>query len=184
MLVDLGGWCPIPRHPARRRSFPVGVYRDAGFDETAFLNVTRHRHTTNLTSIDSRRLIDITPVHGASDLGLWCSNVESSRLFGISVVAADFTDSHRSAVSNHLADAEVVADAFNLVRVAKLCLDDVRRRFQRELMGHRGRKADSLYRIPSSSSLDSSNSTRTATQDSPWGFAMETPRTQSWLRGW
>jgi hypothetical protein len=38
-------------------------------------------------------------------------------------------------------------DPFHVVRVANRCLDTVRRRVQNELLGHRGRKDDPLYRI-------------------------------------
>jgi transposase len=40
-----------------------------------------------------------------------------------------------------------VADPFHVVRVGNRCLDKVRRRVQNETLGHRGRKADPLYRI-------------------------------------
>ena len=40
-----------------------------------------------------------------------------------------------------------MADPFHVVRVANRCLDTVRRRVQNELLGHRGRKEDPLYRI-------------------------------------
>ena len=40
-----------------------------------------------------------------------------------------------------------VADPFHVVRVANRCVDKVRRRVQNETLGHRGRKADPLYRI-------------------------------------
>ena len=128
----------------------VASTRALGIDETAFLNATRHHHATYVTSLvdlDARRLIDITPGEGASDLARWCSNADPSWLSGISVVATDLTDSYRSALSNNLADGEVVADAFHVVRVANRCLDDIRRPIQVELMGHRGGKAGPLYKI-------------------------------------
>ena len=40
-----------------------------------------------------------------------------------------------------------MADPFHVVRVANRCVDKVRRRVQNETLGHRGRKADPLYRI-------------------------------------
>jgi transposase len=40
-----------------------------------------------------------------------------------------------------------VADPFHVVRIANRCVDRVRRRVQNETLGHRGRKADPLYRI-------------------------------------
>ena len=43
--------------------------------------------------------------------------------------------------------ARRVADPFHVVRVGNRCVDQVRRRVQNETLGHRGRKADPLYRI-------------------------------------
>ena len=40
-----------------------------------------------------------------------------------------------------------MADPFHVVRIANRCVDKVRRRVQNETLGHRGRKADPLYRI-------------------------------------
>jgi transposase len=40
-----------------------------------------------------------------------------------------------------------VADPFHVVAAANRCVDHVRRRVQNELLGHRGRKDDPLYRI-------------------------------------
>jgi transposase len=40
-----------------------------------------------------------------------------------------------------------VADPFHVVRVGNRCLDKVRRRVQNQTLGHRGRKANPLYRI-------------------------------------
>ena len=41
----------------------------------------------------------------------------------------------------------MVADPFHIVRLANRALDDVRRRTQQELTGHRGRRGDPLYDI-------------------------------------
>ncbi len=45
-----------------------------------------------------------------------------------------------------LPDAVQVADPFHLVKLANTRLDEVRRRVQHETLGHRGHKADPLYR--------------------------------------
>ena len=56
-------------------------------------------------------------------------------------------ESYRAGLSPHLDHAVRVADPFHVVRVANRCLDTVRRRVQNDLLGHRGRKNDPLYRI-------------------------------------
>ena len=65
----------------------------------------------------------------------------------ITTVATDLAESFRAGLSPHLAHATRVADPFHVVRVANRCVDQVRRRVQNETLGHRGRKADPLYRI-------------------------------------
>ncbi len=62
-------------------------------------------------------------------------------------MATDLAESYRAGLSPHLAHAERVADPFHVVPVANRCVDTVRRRVQNETLGHRGRKADPLYRI-------------------------------------
>jgi transposase len=63
------------------------------------------------------------------------------------VVALDLTDTYRAGLSPHLSHATRVADPFHVTRVANRMLDQVRRRVQNETLGHRGRKADPLFRI-------------------------------------
>jgi transposase len=63
------------------------------------------------------------------------------------VVATDLTDSYRAGLSPHLAEVRRVADPFHVVRLANRCIDQVRRRVQNQVLGHRGRKRDPLYRI-------------------------------------
>jgi transposase len=46
-----------------------------------------------------------------------------------------------------LPDAVQIADPFHVVKLANTKLDECRRRVQNELLGHRGRKADPLYRV-------------------------------------
>jgi transposase len=45
-----------------------------------------------------------------------------------------------------LPDAVQVADPFHLIKLANSKLDECRRRVQKETLGHRGHKADPLYR--------------------------------------
>jgi transposase len=40
-----------------------------------------------------------------------------------------------------------VADPFHVVAAGNRCVDEVRRRVQNKLLGHRGRKDDPLYKI-------------------------------------
>ena len=53
---------------------------------------------------------------------------------------------YRKTFDDSLPDAVQVADPFHVVRHANSKLDECRRRVQNETLGHRGRKADPLYR--------------------------------------
>ena len=54
---------------------------------------------------------------------------------------------YASALRTHLPAAVRVLDAFHVTRLGFAAVDDVRRRIQQELTGHRGRRDDPLYRI-------------------------------------
>jgi hypothetical protein len=51
------------------------------------------------------------------------------------------------ALRRSLPRTTVTVDPFHAVKLANACVDDVRRRVQRETLGHRGRKDDPLYGI-------------------------------------
>ena len=52
-----------------------------------------------------------------------------------------------NAIRDELEDATAVLDAFHVVRLGLQAMEECRRRVQQELLGHRGRKHDPLYRI-------------------------------------
>ncbi|MTV27961.1 transposase [Nitriliruptoraceae bacterium ZYF776] len=58
----------------------------------------------------------------------------------------DMSGSYRAVADTMLAHAGQVVDPFHLVRTGNERLDETRRRVQNETLGHRGRKADPLYR--------------------------------------
>lgn len=128
----------------------VGTVAQLGVDETSFLKANRRHPTifaTGLVDLEAHRLIDMVQGNTAADLRRWCAGADPDWLAGITVVATDLTDSYRAGMSPHLDHARRVADPFHVVRVANRCIDTVRRRVQHRLLGHRGRKADPLYRI-------------------------------------
>ena len=126
---------------------PVGYL---GVDETSFLRANRRHATiyaTGLVDLQARIVIDMVEGNAAGDLRRWCANADPTWLAGIEVVATDLAESFRAGLSPHLDHATRVADPFHVVRVGNRCVDQVRRRVQNETLGHRGRKADPLYRI-------------------------------------
>jgi transposase len=62
------------------------------------------------------------------------------------VVACDLFSGFKSAADT-LEDAVVVADVFHLVRLGLTALDEVRRRRQRQIHGHRRHKNDPLFQL-------------------------------------
>ena len=128
----------------------VGEVTNLGVDETSFLKANRHhatRYATGLVDLDRRMVIDMVEGNAAADLRRWCSEQDPAWLASIATVATDLAESYRAGLWPHLVHAERVADPFHVVRVANRCVDKVRRRVQNETLGHRGRKADPLYRI-------------------------------------
>ena len=128
----------------------VGTVTSLGVDETAFLKADRThptRYATGLVDLHARIVIDMVEGNAAADLRRWCAAQDPAWLGAITTVATDLAESYRAGLRSHLAHAERVADPFHVVRVANRCLDTVRRRVQNETLGHRGRKADPLYRI-------------------------------------
>lgn len=128
----------------------VGEVHQLGVDETSFLRANRHHSTiyaTGLVDLEAHRVIDMTVGNAAADLRRWCANADSGWLARVEVVATDLTDSYAAGLSPHLAHVRRVADPFHVVRLANRCVDQVRRRTQQRVLGHRGRKVDPLYRI-------------------------------------
>jgi len=128
----------------------IGAVRQLGVDETSFLAANREHATiyaTGLVDLERHVVIDMVEGNAAADLRRWTANAEPAWLAGIEVVATDLAESFRAGLSPGLAHARRVADPFHVVRVGNRCVDQVRRRVQNDTLGHRGRKADPLYRI-------------------------------------
>ena len=136
---------PLVDDPGR-----VGKVRQLGIDETSFLAANRAHGTiyaTGLVDLQRHLVIDMVKGNSAADLRRWITGADPSWIAAIRVVAIDLAESFRAGLSPELDHAKRVADPFHVVRVANRCLDKVRRRVQNETLGHRGRKADPLYRI-------------------------------------
>lgn len=128
----------------------VGAVRSLGIDEHGFLAATpKHTtiYSTTLVDLDHRLVIDLVKGRDAATLRRWLAGRSERWRRGVKVVALDLTDTYRTGLSPHLVHAKKVADPFHVVRVANRMLDQVRRRVQQETLGHRGRKADPLYRV-------------------------------------
>ena len=93
------------------------------------------------------RLLDLVPGRSGSVYGDWLTARGEAFCAGVQVATLDPFHGYKNAISEHLADARAVVDAFHVVKLATACVDDVRRRVQQDTLGHRGRSGDPLYGI-------------------------------------
>jgi transposase len=136
---------PLVEDPER-----IADVEDLGIDETAWLAATPEHPTLWATGlVDTRRgrLVDVIEGRDAAKLRAWLHQRDPDWLTAVATVSIDPHEAYRSGLSPHLEHATVVADPFHIVRLGNRGVDDVRRRTQKDLTGHRGRKGDPLYDI-------------------------------------
>ena len=123
--------------------------RGIGVDEKRFLNATAtHRtiFTTQIVDLDRRVLLDVIEGRSADVLGAWLAERGPDWCANITLATLDPAAGYRKALDTHLPNAVRVVDHFHAIQLANKAIDDCRRRIQQEQLGHRGRKADPLYR--------------------------------------
>ena len=120
-----------------------------GVDEKRFLNATPKRHTvytTQIVDLDRHRLLDVIKGRSRDVLDDWLTERGDEWCDRIRLATLDPAAGYRKALTDHLDNATLVVDHFHTVRLANQAIDDTRRRVQQATLGHRGRKADPLYR--------------------------------------
>jgi transposase len=135
---------PLVDDPARSAGVSM-----LGVDETGFLKATptsRTRFATAVVDIAAPKVLDLFEGRTSPALDRWLSGQPQAWKDGIAVTVCDLHEPFRAALAKHFPDATAVADPFHVVGVATRALDKARRRVQNETLGHRGRKADPLYR--------------------------------------
>ncbi len=128
----------------------VGHVEAVGVDETLFWRKGQwctKVWCTSVVDVGGRQLIDIVPGRTAESAASWFRSQPSEWRDGIRWAVLDMSGPYRTAYDRVLPNALQVADPFHVIRLANQRLDEVRRRVQNETLGHRGRKADPLYRI-------------------------------------
>lgn len=93
------------------------------------------------------RLLDLVPGRSGKAYADWLA--ERGREFRDRIAEATLDPFHgyKNAIEDQLDDAVAVLDAFHVVKLATTAVDEVRRRVQQNIHGHRGRKGDPLYGI-------------------------------------
>jgi len=136
---------PLVNDPART----AGV-RALGVDETSFLRARpgrRSRFVTGLVDLRRSRLLDVIDGRAGSAVTCWLASRDDSWLAAVERVALDPYRGCYNALVSGLDAPEVVVDAFHIVRLGNVMVDEVRRRVQQETLGHRGHRDDPLYAI-------------------------------------
>ncbi len=119
-----------------------------GVDEHKMLAAGPRHHTvfaTQLVDLDRGRLLDVVPGRSAKSVSAWLDERTRYWRDHINVVAIDPHRGYHNALTSRLPRATVTIDHFHSIKLANAVVDDVRRRVQRETLGHRGRKDDPLY---------------------------------------
>jgi transposase len=152
------GWATIMRIVQQRGQPVVDVparldgVTALGVDETAFLRATDTHPTLFATGIADltpgrpARLLEVLPGRSGPVLSSWLAGRDDDWKDQIGTASLDPFRGYATALHNQLPDTVRVLDPFHIVRLALTCLDDIRRRVQREQTGHRGRTDDPLYR--------------------------------------
>lgn len=93
------------------------------------------------------RLLDLVPGRTGQAYKNWLQARGESFTKGVQIATLDPFHGYKNAIDDELEDAVAVLDAFHVVKLATAAVDEVRRRTQQDILGHRGRKTDPLYRI-------------------------------------
>lgn len=93
------------------------------------------------------RLLDLVPGRSGKAYSDWLTERGENFREGVEVATLDPFHGHKNAIDDQLEDATAVLDAFHVVKLGTQAVDEVRRRVQQEIHGHRGRKNDPLYGI-------------------------------------
>ena len=110
--------------------------------------LTHHTvYATQLVDIDRHVLLDVVQNRSAASVSTWFAARTRYFCDHIEVAAIDPHAGYFKALSASVPRATVTIDVFHAVKLANAAVDDVRRRVQRETLGHRGRNEDPLYGI-------------------------------------
>lgn len=93
------------------------------------------------------RLLDLVPGRSGKAYSDWLAERGEQFKDGVEVATLDPFHGYKNAIDDRLEDAVAVLDAFHVVKLGTQAVDEVRRRVQQEIHGHRGRKNDPLYGI-------------------------------------
>ena len=141
-VVIFGG--PLIDDPAR-----FGAVSAVGLDETLYVREGVYRRqlwSTQIVDVQRGQLLDVVPGRDVSGCCAWFAARTQAWCDRVRWATLDLSNSYRTVFDTMLPTAVQVADPFHVVRLANTALDECRRRVQNDIVGHRGRKDDPLYR--------------------------------------
>lgn len=149
------GWHTVMRAVEAKGSRMVegrdlGSVTTLGLDETLFSAAGRGRRAgwcTGFCDLDRAAMIDLVRERSRRAVERWLGSRDERWRAGVAVVALDPHAGYAAAVRRTMGHARLVLDPFHCIALANRCIDDVRRRTQNEVFGHRGRTGDPLYGI-------------------------------------
>jgi transposase len=116
---------------------------------TGMVDLTRHPNPAKPDDPPrvQARLLDLVPGRSGTVYRNWL--LERGKAFrdGVQVATLDPFHGYKNAIDHQLDEATAVLDAFHVVKLGGQALDEVRRRVQQAIHGHRGRTGDPLYGI-------------------------------------
>jgi transposase len=126
-----------------------GTVEALGLDEVLFARIgTWHRQefSTQIVDVGVGQLLDVVPGRSSVEPMVWLAKRGKPWRDQVRFATLDLSGPYRKVFTVMVPDAVQVADPFHVVKLANTKLDECRRRVQNETMGHRGHKADPLYR--------------------------------------
>lgn len=93
------------------------------------------------------RLLDLVPGRSGKAYSDWLAQRGEEFRTGVKEATLDPFHGYKNAIEDQLQDAVAVLDAFHVVKLGTAAVDEVRRRIQQQIHGHRGRRDDPLYGI-------------------------------------
>jgi transposase len=115
---------------------------------TGMVDLTRHPDPKDPDKqIVRARLLDLVPGRSGTVYAAWLRERGETFRAGVQVATLDPFHGYKNAIEDQLDQATAVLDAFHVVKLGGQALDEVRRRVQQAIHGHRGRKGDPLYGI-------------------------------------
>jgi transposase len=127
----------------------IGPVDALGLDETLFVKRGRWREkqwSTSIVDVRAGQLLDVVEGRDSGPARCWLAKRDPAWRAGIRYGTLDMSGPYRKVFNTELAHVVQVADPFHVCKLAGQKLDEVRRRVNQELLGHRGHKHDPLYR--------------------------------------